>query len=63
MQIDKLLTGGWLVGKRTYLVGIGMIVTAMTQYAAGDMPLTQALPEVLEGLAWIFGRSAIGRIS
>jgi hypothetical protein len=63
MQIDKVLKGGWLVGRRTYLVGIGMIVTALTQYAVGDMTLPQALPEVLEGLGWIFARSAIGRAS
>lgn len=63
MKVDRVLKGGWLVGKRTYLVGTGMIVTAVLQYAAGDMTLAQALPDVLEGLGWIFARSAIGRVA
>jgi hypothetical protein len=63
MKLNDILRGGMLRGKRTYLVGIGMIVAAVTQYAAGDMPLAEMIPEVLNGLGFVFVRSAIERDS
>lgn len=59
MRTDELIQGGWLRGKRTYLVGAAMIAQAIVQYLAGDADLAHALNDLLEGIGLITLRSSI----
>lgn len=42
--MSKLLTGGWLAGKKTYVTGALTILGSLGAYLAGEMPL----PDVLQ---------------
>lgn len=59
MRTNDLLQGGWLRGKRTYLVGVAMIAQAVMQYLSGDADLAHALNDLLEGIGLITLRSSI----
>jgi hypothetical protein len=51
--LASLLTGGFLRGYRTYLLGFALALTGLTQCLAGDMSFAQLLdrlPEILGGL-------------
>jgi hypothetical protein len=52
-EIMRLASGGWLAGRRTYIIGWATFLTGIAQFATGDMSLGQfldALPTMLEGL-------------
>lgn len=53
MKLSDLLTGGFLRGKRTYILGFIMALQAIAGWALGDTTLAQLidqLPEILGGL-------------
>lgn len=51
--------GGWLKTKKTYLVGIPVIVGAVIGYLIGDMNLTTALTAAGTALFGMFVRSDV----
>ncbi len=53
----------WLDGKKTYLVGIGMILVTAGTVLQGQLELADAVMPVLNGLAFIFLRKGISSIS
>lgn len=56
-----ILTGGFLRGYRTYIVGGLLALQAIAQWGLGDMTLAQLierLPEILTGLGLMTLRAA-----
>jgi hypothetical protein len=56
------LTGGFLRGKRTYIIAALMIFNAVAQWAVGDataVELLSRLPDILEGLGLMTLRAAV----
>jgi hypothetical protein len=51
----------WLQGKKTYLAGIGLIVTGLTQIANNDF--AGGVQSILLGIAAITGRQALARVA
>jgi hypothetical protein len=63
--IASLLTGGFLKGYRTYLLGFALALTGLAQYLAGDLSLAgllDKLPEILGGLGLASLRSGVQTI-
>ena len=57
-----LLTGGFLKGYRTYLLGFALAATGLAKYLAGDLSvagLLDMLPEILGGLGLASLRSGV----
>lgn len=53
MTLMDILSGGFLRGKRTYILAAAMVIQALAQWAVGDMSLAeliQHLPEIVGGL-------------
>lgn len=51
--LTSLLTGGFLAGYRTYIIGWLIVAQAVASWAMGDMTLPallEQLPELLAGL-------------
>lgn len=64
-MLMSILTGGFLAGKRTYLVGLGLIVNELVKWAVGDQSLgdmTQHLPAILEGMGLMSLRASISPV-
>lgn len=60
--ITYLLTGGFLAGYRTYIVGAGLIAQAVAQWALGDQTLADViakLPEILGGMGLMSLRAGV----
>lgn len=60
--LTKLLTGGFLAGYRTYLLGAIVAIQAVAGWAMGDMTLPQLLeqlPEIAGGLGLMSLRAAV----
>jgi hypothetical protein len=60
--LTSLLTGGFLAGYRTYIVGWLIVAQAVASWAMGDMTLPallEQLPEILAGLGFNTVRAAI----
>lgn len=58
----KLLTGGFLAGYRTYLLGGLLVLQALINFAVGDIGLTELatqLPEILGGLGLMALRAGV----
>ncbi len=51
----------WLEGKKTYLAGVGLIVTGLTQIANGDT--AGGVQSILMGIAAITGRQALAKVA
>ena len=63
--LASLLTGGFLKGYRTYLLGIALALSGLARYLAGDVTLAQlldSLPEILGGLGLASLRAAVQTI-
>jgi hypothetical protein len=61
----SLLTGGFLKGYRTYLLGFALAGTGLAQYLAGGMTLADLLdklPDILGGLGLASLRSGVQTI-
>lgn len=61
-MLMQLITGGFLRGSRTYILGLLMVVQAVASWAVGDLTLTQLidqLPEILGGLGLMTLRAAV----
>lgn len=61
MSLDKIIGGGLLAGKKTYLVAIGVVVTAVLSYLQGDSTLVQMLEAVFLGGGLAFLRSGVAK--
>ena len=61
-MLSKILTGGFLKGYRTYILGALLVAQAAASYAVGDLSFqafTDQLPELLAGLGlWTARASA-----
>jgi len=58
----NILTGGFLKGKRTYILGALLALQAIASWAVGDMSLTELMaqaPEILGGLGLMALRDAV----
>lgn len=55
MNVEKLLSGGFLDGYKTYILAAAFVVTAFADFAVGDLGLT-------EFLLAVFGGSGIGAL-
>jgi len=63
--LASLLTGGFLKGYRTYLLGFALALTGVAQYLAGDLTFAQLidkLPEILGGLGLASLRAGVQAI-
>ncbi len=63
--LASLLTGGFLKGHRTYLLGFALALTGVAQYIAGDLTFAQLidkLPEILGGLGLASLRAGVQAI-
>jgi|APSaa5957512622_1039677.scaffolds.fasta_scaffold456967_2 hypothetical protein len=64
-MLVKLITGGFLSGYRTYLLGFVMAAQAFVGWAIGDMALVELvgiLPELLAGLGLMSLRASVSRV-
>ena len=64
-MIAKILTGGFLAGYRTYLIGGLLALQAVVQWAAGDLTLVQLIgqaPEILGGLGLMSLRASVTKV-
>lgn len=52
-----------LQGKKTYLVGIAMVVYAVSALLLGHMGMDEAVKMALEGLGIIFLRTGINKVA
>lgn len=59
MVLDKILTGGFLAGKKTILASLLGIVSAVVAYLVGDADLTTTFNSVFTFLTAIFLRQGI----
>jgi hypothetical protein len=60
--LTSLLTGGFLAGYRTYVLGLLVAAQAVASWALGDQTLPQLLeqlPEILGGLGLMSLRAAV----
>jgi hypothetical protein len=60
--LTNLLTGGFLAGYRTYVLGAIVAIQAVAGWALGDMSLSQLLdqlPEIAGGLGLMSLRAAV----
>ena len=60
--LTSLLTGGFLAGYRTYVLGLLVAAQAVASWALGDQTLSQLLdqlPEILGGLGLMSLRAAV----
>ena len=60
-----IITGGFLKGKRTYIVGVLLILQAIADYLLGDkslITLSNEIPEILVGMGVLSGRAAIDKL-
>ena len=60
----NFLSGGFLAGYRTYILGILMAAQAIAGWAVGDMTLVELadkLPEILGGLGLMALRAGVGK--
>jgi hypothetical protein len=63
--LASLLTGGFLKGYRTYLLGFALALSGLARYLAGDATLAQlldSLPEILGGLGLASLRAGVQTI-
>jgi len=51
----------WLKGKKTYLTGVGAIITAITLYSTGDCELGVTIQTVFGAFMGMFMRAGIQR--
>jgi hypothetical protein len=58
MQLSTLLTGGFLAGKRTYLLAILAVLTELIHWAVGD----QSLGALLDHLPTMLGELSIATL-
>ena len=61
-MIGYLITGGFLKGKRTYILGALLVLQALVSWAVGDLSLQALiaeLPEIGAGLGLITARVAV----
>ena len=61
MVMMSLFTGGFLAGKRTYILGFLIFAQAIASYVLGDITLADfitQLPEILGGLGLMTLRAA-----
>lgn len=62
MDILDLIKGGFLRGKRTYILGWVLVLQAVVSWAVGDASLAellQQLPEILGGLGLVTLRAGV----
>lgn len=62
-KLRNLLAGGFLAGKRTYLLGWLMVLQSVVQWAVGDAVdwdgLLPHVPDILEGLGFVTLRARL----
>ncbi len=64
MKFLNLLSGGFLKGKRTYILGGLMALQAIAGFAVGDITLQQfwqQMPEIIAGLGMMSLRAGFGK--
>lgn len=62
--LAKLLSGGFLAGYRTYLIGFGLAAQALGLWLAGDLALSDflaRLPEILGGMGLMALRAGVDK--
>ena len=62
--LTKILTGGFLAGYRTYILGFGLAAQGLGSWLAGDITLVQfagQLPEILGGLGFMSLRAGVSK--
>lgn len=61
-KLYYIFSGGFLAGKRTYIVGGLLIAQAVVQFAIGDIDLSglaDKLPEILGGMGLMSLRAGV----
>ena len=58
-KIMKIITGGWLVGRRTYIISGAGIIAAVAAYVAGDANIFETLQTVFTLCGIYFLRAGI----
>lgn len=61
-SLTYIITGGFLAGSRTYIIGCLLILQALGAYAMGDLSLADfinKLPEILGGMGLMTLRAGI----
>lgn len=56
---DKIVGGGLLAGKKTYLVSAGVVIAAVIAWLTGEIGLKEAIEAMVAGGALATLRSAI----
>jgi hypothetical protein len=59
MKISNLIRGGFLQGRRTYLISAAGILSALASYMAGDINLFEALNSIYPMAGIYFLRKGI----
>lgn len=62
-MISKLLEGGFLSGRKTYLAAAGVAISAVIAYLVGDVGLMDTLTTVGEALGIGFLRAGVAKSS
>jgi hypothetical protein len=60
-RIRAMIGGGFLEGRKTYILGAMMALQALSNWAVGDASLGDALPMALEGLTMMSIRAGIAK--
>ena len=63
-KLAYVFTGGFLSGKRTYIVGGLLALQAFAQFALGDIDMSQfmaKLPEILTGMGLMTLRAGMNK--
>jgi uncharacterized membrane-anchored protein len=57
--LDNILNGGFLAGKKTYIVGILAVVGAIATYLTGDTTLTDTIQLVVTAVLGMTIRNGV----
>ena len=61
-MLTYILTGGFLAGKRTYVIGAALVIQAVASWAVGDLSLAglaEQLEDILTGLGLMTLRAGV----
>ena len=59
--MSKILDGGWLAGRKTYLTAIMTIVTSVIAYLSGEMDLQGLIQAVSTAAIGAFLRAGVAK--
>jgi len=57
--MSKLITGGWLAGRKTYVTGVLSVLGAVGAWATGDLPLPDLVQTVVPAVMLMTVRHGI----